>query len=135
LLAFARVVILGNKKIMWSSDSLVPPAPMPLAAWKFLFLRISHPMQPMLYQKIFHNFYVGFLLKHFEHILRPASLQNCWQVPGLCPLLTDTTSTSTCQTSLTSPHNARRTGFSMSSQPGKGLKGNKQTLKTFKLSP
>jgi len=42
-----------------------------------------------------------------------ASLQNCWQVPGHCHLLTDTTSTSACQTSLTSLHNARGTGFSM----------------------
>jgi len=41
------------------------------------------------------------------------SLQNCWQVPGHYQLLTDTTSTSTCQTFLTSPHNARGTGFSM----------------------
>ena len=42
-----------------------------------------------------------------------ASLQNCWQVPGHCQLPTDITSTSTCQTSLTSPHNTRGTGFSM----------------------
>jgi len=63
------------------------------------------------------------------------SLQNCWQVPGLCLLLTDTTSNSTCQTSLTSPHNTRRTGCSMSLQPGKGLRGNKLTLKASKLSP
>jgi len=41
------------------------------------------------------------------------SLQNCWQVPGHYQSLTDITSTSTCQTSLTSPHNTRGTGFSM----------------------
>jgi len=52
-----------------------------------------------------------------------------------CLLLTDTTSTSTCQTSLKSPHNTRRTGCSMSLQPGKGLRGNKQPLKASKLSP
>ena len=63
-----------------------------------------------------------------------ASLQNCWQVPRLCLLLTDTTSTSTCQTSLTSPHNAKGTGFSTSLQPGKGLRDNKQTLKASRPS-
>jgi len=55
---------------------------------------------------------------------RKASLQNFWQVPGLCLLLTDTTLNSTCQTSLTSQHNARGTGFSMLQQPGKGLRRN-----------
>jgi len=63
-----------------------------------------------------------------------ASLQNCWQVPGHCQLLTDITSTSTCQISLTSPHNARGTGSSMQLQPGRGLIDNKLTLKAFKLS-
>jgi len=63
-----------------------------------------------------------------------ASLQNCWQVPGLCLLLTDTTSNSTCLNSLTSQHNARGTGCSMLLQPSKGLRGNKPTLKASKLS-
>jgi len=65
----------------------------------------------------------------------PVSLKNCWQVPGHYHLLTDTTLTSTCQTSLTSPHNTKGTGFSMSLQPGKGLRDNKPTMKAFKLSP
>jgi len=64
-----------------------------------------------------------------------ALLQNCWQVPGHCLLLTDTTLISACQTSLTSPHNARGTGFSMSLQPDKGVRGNKHSLKALKLSP
>jgi len=68
-----------------------------------------------------------------DAVLR-VSLQNCWQVPGHYHLLTDTTSTSTCQTSLTSLHNTRGTGFSMQLQPGKGLRDNKPTLKAFKLS-
>jgi len=62
-------------------------------------------------------------------------LQNCWQVPGHCLLLTDITSNSTCQTSLTSPHNTRRTGYSMSLQPDKGIRDNRLTLKAFKLFP
>jgi len=50
---------------------------------------------------------------HLQSAVDVASLQNCWQVPGHCHLLTDTTSTSTCQTSLTSLQNTRGTGFSM----------------------
>jgi len=50
-------------------------------------------------------------LPHMQ--MESASLQNCWQVPGHCHLLTDITSTLTCQTSLTSPHNTRGTGSSM----------------------
>jgi len=62
------------------------------------------------------------------------SLKNCWQVSGHYQLLTDITSTSTCQTSLTSPHNTRGAGFSTYSQPGRGLRDSKLTLKAFKLS-
>jgi len=54
-------------------------------------------------------------LHHFRKSLElSASLQNCWQVPALCLLLTDTTLNSTCQTFLTSPYSTRGTGCSMS---------------------
>jgi len=90
---------------------------------------IKFGMQPTL---------LAFVTKCYEHDgdgdPEEASLPHCWQVPGLCLLLTDTTSTSTCQTCWTSPHNANGTGFSMSLQPGKGLRGNTQTFKASRPS-